>query len=62
MGETLAIESLIGSRFEGRVVETTTYGPHEAVVPEVSGSAHITGRHEFLIDPDDPLREGFILR
>jgi proline racemase len=33
-----------------------------AVIPEVSGTAHITGRHEFLIDPDDPLREGFILR
>lgn len=62
VGETIAIESLIGSRFEGLVAETTTFGPHEAVIPEVAGSAHITGRHEFLIDPDDPLREGFILR
>jgi proline racemase len=32
------------------------------VIPEVTGSAWITGRHEFLIAPDDPLREGFILR
>jgi len=30
--------------------------------PEVEGTAHITGRHEFLIDQDDPLRDGFILR
>jgi proline racemase len=30
--------------------------------PEVEGSAHITGRHEFFIDPDDPLKEGFLLR
>jgi proline racemase len=28
----------------------------------VTGSAHVTGRHRFLIDPDDPLREGFLLR
>jgi trans-L-3-hydroxyproline dehydratase len=61
-GETIAIESLIGSRFEGRVVETTTFGPHAAVIPEVAGAAHITGRHEFFIDPEDPLREGFLLR
>ncbi len=36
--------------------------PYPAIIPEVEGSAHITGRHEFLIDPEDPLRDGFILR
>ena len=36
--------------------------PHQAVIPEVEGAAYITGRHEFLIDPDDPLKDGFILR
>ena len=58
----IIIESIIGSSFTGRVVRTTTYGPHHAIIPEVEGSAHITGRHEFLIDPADPLGEGFILR
>jgi len=64
LGETIIIESLIGSRFTGRVAETTTIGANvlPAIIPEVSGTAHITGRHEFLIDPDDPLRDGFILR
>ena len=62
VGDPLVIESIIGSRFTGRVVETTAFGPHDAVIPEVTGTAHITGRHEFLIDPDDPLRDGFILR
>ena len=61
-GETIVVESIIGSRFTGRIVEETTFGPYPAVIPEVGGTAHITGRHEFLIDPDDPLREGFILR
>jgi proline racemase len=32
------------------------------VIPEVSGTARITGRHEFLIDPEDPLGHGFLLR
>ena len=62
IGESMVVESIIGSRFSGRVVETTTFGPHPAIIPEVAGTAHITGRHEFLIDPDDPLRDGFILR
>ena len=60
--ETLVIESIIGSQFSGRIVETTTCGPHEAIIPEVVGTAHITGRHEFLIDPDDLFKDGFILR
>jgi proline racemase len=62
LGEPVVIESIIGSRFGGRVVGTTTFGPYPAVIPEVEGAAHITGRHEFLIDPGDPLRNGFILR
>ncbi len=60
--EEMIIESIIGSRFSGRVVEVTTFGPHRAVIPEVSGSAYITGQHTFLIDKHDPLKDGFILR
>jgi trans-L-3-hydroxyproline dehydratase len=60
--QPIVIESIIGSRFIGRVVATTTFGPYPAIIPEVEGTAHITGRHEFLIDPDDPLQEGFLLR
>ena len=62
VGEPFVIESLIGTRFTGRVVGETSFADYSAVVPEVEGSAWITGRHEFLIAPDDPLRDGFILR
>jgi trans-L-3-hydroxyproline dehydratase len=62
VGQSIVVESIIGTRFAGRIVETTTFGPYPAIIPEVEGTAHITGRHEFLIDPEDPLREGFILR
>jgi trans-L-3-hydroxyproline dehydratase len=60
--ETITIESIIGSRFTGRVVEETTFAGMPAVVPEVGGSAFITGRHEFVVGGADPLRDGFLLR
>jgi proline racemase len=52
-------ESLIGTRFNGRVASRTQVGELSAIVPEIEGSAWITGEHTFLIDDDDPLREGF---
>jgi trans-L-3-hydroxyproline dehydratase len=58
----IVIESIIGSTFRGQVARVTTFGPHSAIIPEVEGTAHITGRHEFLIDPMDDLRNGFLLR
>jgi proline racemase len=62
VGEPMVVESIIGTRFRGQLVATTNFGPYPAIVPEIEGSAHITGRHEFLVDPADPLRDGFILR
>lgn len=62
LGESMVIESIIGSRFSGRAMATTTYGQYPAIIPEVEGTAHIIGRHEFIIDPSDPLQNGFILR
>ena len=62
VGKPFVIESLIGTRFTGRVVRETAFGEYAAVVPEVEGSAYVTGRHEFLIAPDDPMKDGFLLR
>lgn len=62
LNEPIAIESIIGTRFSGKIIQETTFGPYAAIIPQIEGSAYITGRHEFLIDPADPLKEGFILR
>lgn len=62
VGEPFVVESILGTCFTGRIVEIAAFGPYEAVIPEVAGSAHICGRNEWLIAPDDPLRHGFILR
>ncbi len=60
--QPMVIESIIGSRFTGKVLNTVTYGPYAAVIPEVEGTAYITGKHQFIIDPDDPFKYGFMLR
>ena len=52
-------ESLIGTRFTGRIVGRTEAGGIPAVVPEIEGSAWVTGEHTFHVDERDPLREGF---
>src|SRR5262249_5837588 len=43
-------ESLIGTRFKGRVASRTLVGDREAIVPEIEGSAWITGEHTFYVD------------
>lgn len=54
-------ESIVGTTFRGRVMERVEVGEKHAIVPEIEGSAWITGEHTFLIDGDDPLKAGFRL-
>jgi proline racemase len=54
-------ESIVGTTFRGRVVDRVEVGERSAIVPEIEGSAWITGEHTFLIDGDDPLKAGFRL-
>ncbi|MDR7001956.1 proline racemase family protein [Neobacillus niacini] len=62
INEPFVYESILGTLFKGRIVEETTIGEFTAVVPEITGSAYITGYNTFLIDPEDPLKYGFILK
>jgi proline racemase len=54
--------SVVDSAFLGRVVGETAVAGRTAVITEVEGSAYLTGRHEFELDPRDPLGTGFLLR
>jgi len=62
LGESITIESILGTTMDVKIAETVQYGPFKAVIPEVSGSAWITGKNEFYFDPSDPLKKGFIFR
>jgi len=61
LGEPWVNESVIGTRFTGRLVGQTTVGDRPAVVPEITGRAWITGRAEYVLAPDDPFPTGFVL-
>ncbi|MGH3648611.1 MAG: proline racemase family protein [Micromonosporaceae bacterium] len=54
-------ESLIGGRFVGRLLGTTTVGDRTAVLPAITGRAWITGMAQYLLDPTDPYPRGFTL-
>ncbi len=54
-------ESLIGTRFTGRLLREEQIGDRTAVVPEITGNAYVTGFQQFVVDPNDPLRFGFHL-
>lgn len=54
--------SIVGSAFTGRVVDEVAVAGRPAVITEVSGTAYRTGESTFVLDPDDPLGEGFLLR
>ena len=59
-GESMLIESITGSVFRGSVVREEDYGTFKAVIPQVEGTAFVTGMHTFVINPEDPFKEGFI--
>jgi proline racemase len=60
-GEELVNESVIDTRFIGRIAGRTRVGDVDAIVPAISGRAWITGIHQFVLDPDDPFPEGYRL-
>jgi proline racemase len=53
---------IVGTEFAARVVGETEVAGRPAVITEVEGSAYQTGVHEFVLDPADPLGDGFLLR
>ena len=62
IGEKISIESILDSTMDVEVKSVTTYGPYDAVIPEVTGQAWFCGQNETWIDPTDPLKNGFIFR
>lgn len=62
IGQVLTHESIVGSRFQARVLDTVMVDQRPAVLPQVTGIAYKTGEHTFVVDPDDDLTPGFVLR
>jgi len=59
IGQDFVHEGILGTTWTGRLLRTTQVGPYAAVVPQLTGSAWITGRAEYVVDENDPFPDGF---
>jgi trans-L-3-hydroxyproline dehydratase len=62
LNQKITIESILGSTMSVQAVESKRFGRYDAVVPEVSGTAHVVGENEWWFDPEDGFLRGFIFR
>ena len=62
VGEERTFESVVGSTMTGKVRSEQTVGAHRSVTVEVGGVAYYTGSASFVVEPDDPLGAGFLVR
>ncbi|EGL38213.1 proline racemase [Oribacterium sp. oral taxon 108] len=61
VGEPFYYESILGTIFEGKILDTTKVGGYDAVIPQITGSAYITAFNHFVMEENDPLKYGFVL-
>lgn len=59
--EVFVNESIIGTLFKSKIVGTCKVGDYDAILPEITGSAYITGFNTFMFNDKDPVKEGFVL-
>lgn len=60
-GQKVISKSIIGSIFTGRYSDTVSCGNYQAILPEITGRAFITGFNNLMVDARDPYGEGFII-
>lgn len=60
-GDVLIHESIIGSRFIGEILEVQSHGGRQSIIPKITGRAWITGQHSYMLDPEDPWPQGYVL-
>jgi len=61
VGATFVSRGLLGLDFTGRIAAETRVDGRPAILPEITGTAYLTGMSQFLFDPADPVRAGFLL-
>jgi proline racemase len=54
-------EGIIGTRFKGKLLRQVQLGDFVGVEPVVTGTAYITGIQQFVVDPNDPFKNGFLV-
>ena len=62
LNQEVWLESITEGLFKGQLLAETKIGEKKGVIPEITGSAYITGFHQFVIDQEDRLKEGFLIQ
>lgn len=64
-GETFITESILGTRFNGKVMrevhDLNNPSVYPAIIPLIEGQAFLTGMHQFIFEQGDPFEDGFML-
>ena len=60
-GDEVKFESTISTVMVGKIAEEKKLGKYKAIVPDVMATAYVTAFTQVVIDPDDPLKDGFLL-
>lgn len=60
IGEEFIAESTISTLHYGKITKEVNIGEYKAIIPEVSATAYITALNQIVIDPSDPLKDGFL--
>ena len=61
IGQKIKAISIIGSSFDGKIIEKCDLNGTSAIIPEISGRGWITGIHQHTLEPTDPWPEGYKL-
>lgn len=61
VGQEFIYESITGALFRGKAVQEVEIAGGKGIIPQITGSAYITGFNEWIIDEEDPLKYGFLL-
>jgi proline racemase len=61
IGSTFVSQGLLGLSFTARIAGETEVEGQRAILPEITGSAYLTGFSQILFDPEDPVRAGYLL-
>src|SRR2546427_4128492 len=61
VGSTFTSRGLLGLDFTGRIAGETEIEGRRAILPEITGTAYLTGFSQILFDPEDPMRSGYLL-
>jgi proline racemase len=61
VGSTFVSRGLLGLHFTARIGGLTQVEKRPAILPEITGTAYLTGFSQQLFDPGDPMRAGYLL-